>query len=69
MKKPKFTRLYYVEAWSRLSEQRERISGYCSNKHIANMLCDGMKIQNPEESIYLRPVVRSCRADEVLKCK
>ena len=67
MKKQKFTRLYYVEAWSRLSEQRERISGYCSNRHLADFLCNGMKVLHPDESIYLQPLVKSCKADEVLK--
>lgn len=51
--------LYYVEAWSRLSEQRERISVYCSSRTIAEHLAASLRSLRPSHRLYLRPTVKS----------
>ena len=55
--------LYYVEAWSRLSEQRERISAYCSSRTIAEHMAASLRSLRPSHRLYLRPAVKSLTAD------
>lgn len=61
------TRLYYVEAYSELSQCRERISAYCTSPEVANQLKETLPFADAEYRLYLYPTVKSCRAADVIQ--
>jgi hypothetical protein len=67
MTKKKQEYLYYIVATNKLTRERERISGYISSASMAQMIRLRHVCIAPDKRAYLRPVVKKCKAAEVLK--
>ena len=50
--------LYYIEAYSRLSQQRERVSGYSSQRDALLPMLDALMTVRPRHRLYLRPSIK-----------
>ncbi len=59
--------LYYIEAYSRLSEKRERISGYCNSTELLKVMIGCLVTKKPKERIYLRPSIKCTNLNKI-KC-
>lgn len=49
--------IYNVTAISRLTNEREPITGYISKKEVAEKLCASLKRVKPKHRVFLRPRV------------
>ena len=59
--------LYYIEAYSRLSQQRERVSGYSSQRDALLPMFDALMTVRPRHRLYLRPSIKTSTLSKAKK--
>ena len=65
--KQKTETLYYLTAYSRLSESRDRVSGYSSDKSLIEELKAHYLEKKPKDRLYLNLRVSSIGSNKLMK--